>query len=268
MKYAFMTFSCPEASWDEVLAMANRYGYDAVEPRIGSNHAHGVEVAADGATRAARKQAAADAGVALAALACSARYADPATTEENVQLTLDTIDLAGDMGCPRIRVFGGKLGEGLGRDDAIKHVAAALGSVAARAKERGVYVCVETHDDWCDPNHVAAMLEAVGHEHIACNWDIMHPVRSGGATMDEAHAALKPWIRHCHIHDGVTDDEGKLTMVPIGEGMINHGRAIELLEADGYDGYMSGEWIRWSPAEEHLPREIDLMRKLEQTTLK
>lgn len=258
-----MTFSCPTASWDEVLKMATTYGYDAVEPRIGSGQSHGVETDADAATRTARRAAAEKAGIAMAAVACSARYADPTTTEENVQLTLDAIDLAADIGAKRLRVFGGKLGEGMSREDAIKHVADALTSVAPRARERGVYVCVETHDDWCDPKHVAAMLERASDEFIACNWDIMHPVRVAGSTMDEAYNILKPWIHHCHIHDGITTDDGKLEMVPIGEGAIDHRRALELLEADGYDGYMSGEWINWQPAEEHLPREIKLMRDIE-----
>ena len=34
MKYAFMTFSCPDWTLDEVLAAAQRYGYDGVELRI------------------------------------------------------------------------------------------------------------------------------------------------------------------------------------------------------------------------------------------
>ena len=45
MKYAFMTFSCPELDLDGVLDLAGRMGYDGIEPRLDSKHAHGVEVA-------------------------------------------------------------------------------------------------------------------------------------------------------------------------------------------------------------------------------
>ena len=43
MKYSFMSFSCPELTLDEMLSMAKEFGYDGIEPRISSNHRHGVE---------------------------------------------------------------------------------------------------------------------------------------------------------------------------------------------------------------------------------
>jgi sugar phosphate isomerase/epimerase len=87
----------------------------------------------------------------------------------------------------------------------------------------------------------------------------MHPVRVAKVTMADAFDVLKRWVRHVHFHDGVTTD-GKLVMVPVGEGDIDHKTAVELLERMGYDGYMSGEWINWQPYEEHLPRELATMK--------
>ena len=43
MKFAFMTFSCPDLDLDQVLAMAREFGYDGIEPRVSANHQHGVE---------------------------------------------------------------------------------------------------------------------------------------------------------------------------------------------------------------------------------
>ncbi len=148
------------------------------------------------------------------------------------------------------------------RAQAIDDVADALKGLADAAAARNVTLCMETHDDWCDPQHVKAVLERVDHPHVAVNWDIMHPVRQGLATMEEAFAALEPWIRHVHFHDGVQAD-GKLTLVPVGEGSINHAAAIRLLKGMGYDGYLSGEWIKWQPFEEHLPRELATMKRYE-----
>ena len=65
-----------------------------------------------------------------------------------------------------------------------------------------------------------------------------------------------------HIHDG-TADLSKLTFKAIGEGDIDHGRALELLLNDRYDGYLSGEWINWEAAQVHLPRELATMKRLE-----
>jgi len=262
VKYSFMSFSTPELDLAGMLDAAKQYGYDALEPRLDSKHAHGIEVAADAGRRAALRDQAEEAGVALACLATSVTLADPEQTEENVRQMDERIDLAGDLGAPALRVFGGRLPDGLDRDRAIETVAEALKSVADHAGGRGVTVCVETHDDWCDPAHVAAALDRADHPNVAANWDIMHPVRTGHATIDQSFETLKPWIRHLHIHDGRTVD-GKSELAPIGQGDIDHRRAIELLMTIDYRGVLSGEWIAWEPWDVHLPRELAALKGYE-----
>lgn len=141
-------------------------------------------------------------------------------------------------------------------------VAAALSQTVDHAAERGVVLCMETHDDWCDPSHVAAVLSRVDHPAVAANWDIMHPVRTGAATMTSAFRTLWPYIRHVHVHDGKTQD-AKLVLVPIGSGDIDHRDALSLLRDAEYGGFISGEWIDWEPWEVHLPRELDTLKRFE-----
>lgn len=261
MKYSFMSFSCPQLALDELLAAAKRFGYDGVEPRIDSQHKHGVEIAASAAQRKEIKKQAAANGVAFACIATSCVFANPEITKQNVDWTLKCIDLAADVGAGRIRVFGGSLAKDQKREDAVCIVADALRTVAEHAKGRGVTVCMETHDSWCLPEDVAAVMQRVNHPAIAVNWDIMHPVRVCKVTMDQAFETLKPWIRHLHIHDGTP---GSTQLMPIGNGGIDHQRAVELLLTIPYAGYLSGEWINWSdPYEAHLPRELATMKSYE-----
>ncbi len=262
MKYAFMSFSCPQLSLDEMLALAKRYGYDGIEPRISAGHAHGIELDADATRRREARQKAIDSGIEICCIATSCRYADPATAREQVDETLRCIDLAADVGAPRIRVFGGAIPEGVSREEAIDLLAESLRAVAGHARERGVVVCLETHDDWCDPDHVAEVMRRVDHPAVAVNWDVMHPVRQAGRTVDQAFQILRPWIRHVHVHDGSARLD-RLELRPIGEGDIDIRRAMELLKAISYDGYLSGEWIDWEPYEVHLPRELATMRRYE-----
>jgi sugar phosphate isomerase/epimerase len=51
--------------------------------------------------------------------------------------------------------------------------------------------------------------------------------------------------------------------LPIGQGAYDHRRVLELLQAEGYDGYLSGEWINWEPYEVHLPRELATLKQYE-----
>lgn len=261
MNYSFMSFSCPEATLAQLLETAARFGYDGIEPRAGSGHAHGVELTADAAARARLRRQVADSGLRLACLAVSCRYADPATSAAQLEDTLRYLELAADIGAPRLRVFGGALPAGVSRAQAADLLVDALSRAAAKAMETGVTICIETHDHWCDPADLAAVLDRVGNPRVLFNWDIMHPVRVAGKTIDEAWAIVRGRVGHVHFHDGVTTAAGKLDLRPIGQGDIDHRRAVQLLEADGYAGFLSGEWINWAePWETYLPRELATMR--------
>ncbi len=261
VKYSFMSFSTPALDLAGMLEAAHKYGYDGIEPRLDAKHAHGIEVAATSPSASPSASRSMLSGIDLACLATSITYADPAKTEDMIAQTRERIDLAGDLDVPAIRVFGGKIPDEVTREQAIDLLVSSLSEVADQAGERKVTVCIETHDHWCDPAHLAAVLARVNHPAIAVNWDIMHPVRTARVSMDDAFAALKPYIRHLHIHDGTIAD-GKLA--PIGTGDIDHRRALELLKTINYDGFISGEWINWEPYDVHLPRELAAMKKYEQ----
>jgi sugar phosphate isomerase/epimerase len=262
MNYAFMSFSCPKLSLVEMLATAQAYGYDGVEPRIEAGHEHGIEIGMNAQARKDARQQAVDSGIALCCIATSRRYADPEAAQQHVDDTRRCIDLAADLGSPRLRVFGGSLGEGLSREAAIDLVAKSLSAVASHAQARGVTLCMETHDDWCDPDHVVAVMQRVDHPAVAINWDVMHPVRVAGWTVDAAYVALKPWLAHMHVHDGAQAEKG-IAYVPMGEGIVDTRRAIQLANAGSYEGYLSGEWINWEPYNVHLPRELATMHAYE-----
>ena len=264
MKYSFMTFSCPELTFEEVLGLATKYGYDGVEPRAQAKHAHAVEIESDAETRATIRRQAEDAGIAVCCVATSGRYtvADPAELKQQIDDTRQLIDVAADVGSPRLRVFGGPIPEGMSRDQATRQVAESLSVVADHAGDHGVTLCVETHDSWRQAGDLVTIIEAVGHPAVQVNWDIMHPVLAG-MTMDDAYTQLAPYVRHVHVHDGHVKDDGNLELLPIGQGIVDHARAIALLQQAGYDGYMSGEWIGWDPYDEVLPRELATMKVME-----
>lgn len=260
MKYSFMSFSTPELDLADTLTIARKYGYDGIEPRLECNHLHGIETDTTLQQRESIKAQIAASGIKLACIATSLTYADPDKTFDMIKQTHECIDLAGDLGAPAIRVFGGSIPEGYAREKAIDLLVSSFVQVADHASERGVTVCMETHDDWCDPANVAAVISRVNNSAIAVNWDIMHPVLTGGVTMDYAFQTLKPWIRHLHIHDG---SKAYYNLLPIGTGDIDHHRALELLKTIGYNGYISGEWIGWEPYDIHLPRELATMKQYE-----
>jgi len=264
MNYSFMSFSTPELTLQEIFTTATQYGYAAIEPRLAAGHKHGIETTLDTAARIAVKAEIDASDIKVCCLATSCCYANPTDRQQWLERTDAVIDLAGDIGCERIRVFGGLLGENISRDQGFELVIEALKSAAKHAAERKVVVCIETHDDWCNPEHLAEIMRRVDHSNIMINWDIMHPVRSCGVDIDTAFNIVKPWIAHIHVHDGVDLPDGGIQFKAIGEGVIDHKRAIELISSIDYQGYISGEWINWTDDYTiHLPREIAAMKSFE-----
>ena len=276
MKFSFMSFSCPELNLDEMIAVAKKYGYDGIEPRISSNHKHKIELDSSQSFRKECKEKTKESGIAFSCIATSCKYANPATNKDMISDTHKSIDLAADIGAPVIRVFGGVIPtkekvtghlsmqsvEGVTREKAINLLVKSMQSVADHAAEKDVTICLETHDHWRNPKHLAEVMMRVNHPAIAVNWDIMHPIRVG-VTIDEAFQILKSWIKYVHFHDGIIKAEGKIDLCVIGKGDIDHQRAVQLLKDSNYNGFLSGEWIGWEPYEIHLPRELGTLKRYE-----
>lgn len=262
MNYSFMSFSCPDMDLKQLLQTARRYGYAGIEPRLGSGHQHGIELDASDAFLLEARDMANDNNVSLCCLATSCTFADPDQAQLNVDVARRTIEVAAKIHAPAIRVFGGRIPDHVSRETSLAYVVDALGQLADDAAQHQVTICLETHDSWCDPVHVAAIMRQVNHPFVAVNWDIMHPVLTAGATVETAYALLQPWIRHVHVHDGQYTDN-ILVFKPIGEGLVDHEMAIRLLQDDGYTGFISGEWINWEPCDSHLPREIKKLQAFE-----
>jgi sugar phosphate isomerase/epimerase len=262
VKYSFMSFSTPEYTLEQCLDAVKEYGYDGFEPRSQAGHAHGIEIDASAEKRKEIKESAVEKGVPFSCIATSLRFADAPNRESTVRDTLAFIDLAADIGAPALRIFGGPLPEGMDREGAVDTVCGVYREVLDHAEKRNVNLCMETHDDWCDPADIAEVLKRLDHPKAAVNWDIMHPVRTGKAGMEESFTILKPWIKHVHVHDaGELGD--KINLVPIGKGKYDHKTAVILLRDAGYAGYISGEWINWEAAALHLPRELAALKRYE-----
>ena len=239
----------------------SRLGYDGIEPRIAAGHRHGIELARHAKASCEFRQRAAERHRSPLLHGHVVPVRQPAEVAENVEETRRAIDLAADVGAPRIRVFGGVLREGVGRGLAIDLLTdAARGGSAGQAS--GVTVCMETHDDWSHPDHVAEVMSRVNHPAIRVNWDIMHRIRARRITMDYAYAIVRPWIGHVHFHDGKLDGQARAAADRPGRHRPPPRRAIA--RGDALHGYLSGEWISWEPYETHLPRELATMKAFEQ----
>jgi len=259
MKYSFMSFSTPELTLKECLAVAKKLGYDGFEPRLDAEHKHGVETSASAGYLADVRKLSEETGIAISCIATSRKMADPGNAAMEIDKAKSEIELAAQVGCHALRVFGGLIPDGVTREKATLTLVESLSKITKFANDNNVHVCLETHDDWCDPLIVS---EAAKESGCSVNWDIMHTELTAKCSPEKSFDLLKPYIRHVHVHDGMWVN-GNLQLAPVGKGAVNHGTPIRLLRETGYAGYISGEWIKWEPWEIHLPRELKLLKEIE-----
>ncbi|HNS32672.1 MAG TPA: sugar phosphate isomerase/epimerase family protein [bacterium] len=261
MKFAFMSFTCPDATLQEMFDMAKKYGYEGIEPRAQAEHRHGVEITAGSAKRKEIRKMFENSGVECACIATSLKYCftDKAKRQEYIDTTRQFIDLAHDIGCKRLRVFGGNPDKEITAAEGIEIVGEALQGIKKDAEEKQVYVCLETHDFFSRADVAAPAVRIAESPYIRINWDIMHPY-TRNMTIEEAFAEVKDLVAHCHIHDGTYDKDRRPKLALMGQGEIPYNIAVRLLQNMGYEGYLSGEYISAWPPDVVLPNDIDALR--------
>jgi sugar phosphate isomerase/epimerase len=237
MKISFMTFACPQYSFDEVLSLAERHAYQGIEFRCDAGHKHGVELSATSEQRAEYRRKLADAGVEACCLATSLQFVNEAAVGQTPPL----IDLAADLGCRALRVFCGPLPTGLELDCAVPLVAENLRRVVETALYSGVKLWLETHDSISKGVYAGRIVRLVDHPALAINWDNMHPYRNG-EPLATTWQAIAPYIQHTHFHDALADP-GAPVITPFGQGQLPIQAMFNLLRQANYSGYFSGEWF-------------------------
>ncbi len=162
------------------------------------------------------------------------------------------------MGRPWIRVFGGQIPDGLDFDAAVTQAAEQLRRYGDIALKHGVVVVVETHDDWCDSNRVAALMDKAGHPATAVVWDVHHPWRTTGESPAQTWRTIGHYVQYVHLKDAKGAPGGRSSSRLTGQGNVPVKEALEVLQANNYDGWLTLEWEkRWHPnlaaADEALP---------------
>jgi sugar phosphate isomerase/epimerase len=274
-KIAFSTLACPGWDWATVIARGVAYGFDGVEVRQigGETDLRRVPVFAS-AQRAARRAELADAGFAVCGLGSSVRfdYPERRQREEQVDIGAEYVELAAELGARFVRVFGDVLpaGPGAERSAAVSQIAEGLnrlGEIAARSK---IDILLETHGDFARSACVEELFRQVDSPAVGVLWDTHHPWRFFGEPLEETFSLLRPWVRHTHWKDSVTRPGGARADAAAGRAaqaahalMSGHRHAdyvlfgggefpinacAGLLQAAGYDGWLSLEWEKmWHP---------------------
>lgn len=267
LKISFSTLACPQWDLGTIIAKAVEYGYDAVDFRMLEGELEIYKLPAFAGQARQTKAMLDDAGLVISGLSSSARMfaASADKRAEHLEVVKRHAELAAIFGVDHLRVFGGKL-DGAPLAEAIEVSLESLEKMAAVASP--AQVAVETHDDWVNTHHLAEVITKVQAANVCVLWDLHHPFRLSGETPQETYDNIGRYTRATHVKDSRPLPDGGFAPALPGEGgNVPLGEMVDLLTADGYDGYLTLEWEKhWKKdiagPEIALPAYAPLLRKL------
>jgi len=250
MKLSLLTYQLgKDMTLDELLAVVTANGIPGIDFRAELDHKHGVELDTTPEQRAEIRRRCEDAGVAICSIATGCRFQsmDAAERQANVERGKRFVDLARDVGAPRIRVFGDRFGDN-DRDVVVGNVGDCLRQLGEHAADGGVDVCLEMHGDFYKWEYALKAVQLADHPRIG----IVHncdPREAADGPIADSIGQVQDHIRHVHIH-GL---EG---------GKYPYAEFFALMQAAGYDGYLSLECAESPDAERVIALYAALFREM------
>ncbi|ACQ79177.1 Xylose isomerase domain protein TIM barrel [Beutenbergia cavernae DSM 12333] len=226
----FSTLGVPGASAGDIVALATRVGFDAVELRIGDDEQIGLHSST--AERAQWRDAFDGAGVRILSVNT---YLATSSTRPDLMVDLEaSIQLAHDVGAGGVRLFvGDEPYDGGGLSPGERRSVRLLDGGAESADHAGVDLLLETHDSHPTAARVRRILDAlespVGRRRVGVIWDAVHSWAAGegfGAT----RAGLAGWLAWVQVKDvrRISDP----APVALGAGSFPIGECCSALDAD------------------------------------
>ena len=229
MKLSYTTYRIgAKLSFDESVDLALATGCAGIEFRTGNIFPHGVEVSLTPGQRKEKRRIIEDKYLEVSCLNSQFELHNPdkAIRGKVVEDIGRMAELAGDLGCPFVRVFGNVIPDGINAQDCVKYVGEALGAAADIAAQYSVDILLELHGQFNYWGYALPALQYAGKRNtgILYNCDMRDLV---GGSMRETFARVKAYVKHVHMHD-----------IVLGYPYM---QLLEELAGMKYDGYVSAE---------------------------
>lgn len=241
MKTCFSTLGCPEWSFTEIITFASDLKFDGIEIRgiLGELFAPAIEELSPRKIEST-KQRLKSLSLEIPCLTSSCNLND----EDMIEEAKAYVDTARNIGAPYLRLLGDK--EPAPTDGVnLKALKYNIIEIADYAKTKNVMPLIETNGFFAKTRMLAALLGELGHGNIGVLWDIHHPFRFFGESPDYTLKTIGRHIKHVHIKDSVMEGRN-VSYKMLGEGNVPVKEAVKALEAFGYEGFYSLEWVkRW-----------------------
>ena len=273
MKISFMTLGCPNWDLDTICARGHEYGFDGVDFR-GYLDQIDITLLPEFTTDAKKnRRQLDDAGLAVSGISTSLKVCDPQALDQNLEEARRTIEVAKNFDAVNLRMFGGGDLQKYTHQELAQFGCDCVEQILELDGARDLLWLFETHDNWVQAEHCKLLLDNIPDPAFGALWDMGHTWRVGREKPGDSYAALGSRIGYTHVKDATYDPQSPLAMsdgwhyVAPGSGELPLVESIELLKADGYDGWLLFEHEkRWHPElpepEEIFPQFVEWVKPL------
>jgi len=262
MKPAFSTVACPTWTLETIAKQAAAWGYLGVELR--SEGSAASTTACDPALTSASKVRTllGAAGVDVVSLGTSIRFDDPISPpvigrtflfdqESSVREAKSAIDLAVQLECPFVRVFGFEIINMESRRSAIARIADRLGKALDYARNSGVKIALENGGSFATASQLMEVIDALDHPLLVASYS-PSVAQAAGESVGNGINVIGDRLAIARIRDLKNG-------VPclLGEGDLGASQAVAALKAARFGG-----WVIYENDSAFLPGGPDLSTAL------
>lgn len=251
MKISFSTLGCPELDIPQIIALANRLGFDGIELRFVRNQTQLWTLPEfQGPGLAATRRALTDHKLSVACVDtdCHFHWPEASKRRDAVEEGVRMADIAAALGAAGIRVFGDKIQPGQTREQTRRWTAEGMCALADRTKSHGVEVWIETHGDFANSHDVREILREGNCPGTGAVWDPENCYGEYYEKPADGARVLGSSIRHVHFKDIHKNEKGQWVPALMGQGEFPCVEVLTSLHRLGYDRFVSFEWEKkWNP---------------------
>ncbi len=238
MKMSLVTSAYPDNKLEYIIEKATDLNYEGVELR--PTRRISVPTSLKSENLKSLSKLLADSNIEISCISPLVTFTDENASIrlKNIDILKSCIDIAHNMGCKRVRAFGGPISGD--RDAAMGHVLESLSMCADYAEKEEVNIDIETHDDFNTGRIVLTVLERVASPKVKALYDVAWPF-CAGEPYELTIQLLRDHLDFVHLKDIIRNEDG-IKYVLFGKGELKPQGIVEKLKEIGYEGYLAVEW--------------------------
>ncbi len=248
IKLAFSTVACPDWTLEKVVQQAVEMGYAGVELRtLGPGSASlASDPALSDPVKIRRLFQASGVEPVCLSTSWALCHRNPSVTRDAHWQVKRSLELASQIGCSFVRVFGYETGPGLNRNRVIEQIADQVTGLVETASDVGVQLLLENLGGMAQAKPWWWLLNVVDHPMVGMCWNVANAAAAGELS-NVSVPMLNSRIRLAKVKDACVGEGSGF--VPLGEGTVGIESFVQRLLGVGFEGYVTVEWDRlWLPS--------------------